>query len=68
MIIRIKEEKLKDKKKKKRKKEKNGVFSGHYVIASSQLPKRWPLERRTLMPIYLQILKYQLYKYGNIHV
>ena len=29
---------------KKRKKEKNGVFSGHYVIASS-------LERRTLVPI-----------------
>ena len=28
------------KKKKKKKKEKNGVFSGHYVIASSLLPER----------------------------
>ena len=28
------------KKRKKEKKEKNGVFSGHYVIASSLLPER----------------------------
>ena len=27
-------------KKKKKKKEKNGVFSGHYVIAGSLLPER----------------------------
>ena len=25
--------------------------SGHYVIASSRLPERRPLERRTLVPI-----------------
>ena len=37
--------------KRKKEKEKNGVFSGHYVIASSLPPKRRPLERRTLMPI-----------------
>ena len=42
----------KEKKEKKRKKrEKNGVFSGHYVIASSLPPERRPLERRTLVPI-----------------
>ena len=39
------------KKKEKEKKEKNGVFSGHYVIASSLLPERRLLERRTLVPI-----------------
>ena len=36
--------------KKEKKKEKNGVFSGHYVIASSLLPERGPLERRMLVP------------------
>ena len=41
------------KKKKKKKEEKNGVFSGHYVIASSRQPERRPLERRTLAPICL---------------
>ena len=35
-----------------KKKEKNVVFSGHYVIASSRPPKRWPLECRTLVPIW----------------
>ena len=30
----------KEKKKKKKEKEKNGVFSGHYVIASSLPPER----------------------------
>ena len=29
-----------EEKKKKKKKEKNGVFSGHYVIAISLLPER----------------------------
>ena len=33
------------------KKEKTDENSGHYVIASSRLPKRRPLERRTLAPI-----------------
>ena len=32
------------------KKEKTNDYSGHYVISSSQLPKRRPLERRTLVP------------------
>ena len=54
------EEKRKKKKKKekeKREKEKNGVFSGHYVIASSLPPERRPLERCTLVPITsLQLL------------
>ena len=36
-----------------RSRQKNGVFSGHYVIASSLPPERWPLERRTLVPIFL---------------
>ena len=45
------EEKEKRKKRKKRKKEKNGVFSGHYVIAISLPPEQRPLERRTLVPI-----------------
>ena len=36
---------------KKEKKEKTDENSGHYVIASSRLPKRQPLERRTLAPI-----------------
>ena len=35
----------------KKEEEKNGVFSGHYVIASSLAPERRPLERRTLVPI-----------------
>ena len=40
-----------DKRKKRRgRKEKNGVFSGHYVIASSLPPERRPPERRTLVP------------------
>ena len=39
------------KRKKRKKREKNGVFSGHYVIASSLPPERRPLERRTLVPI-----------------
>ena len=34
------EEKRKEKKKKEKKREKNGVFSGHYVIASSLPPER----------------------------
>ena len=34
----------------RQKREKNGVFSGHYVIASSLPPERRPLERRTLVP------------------
>ena len=34
------EEKEKRKEKRKKKKEKNGVFSGHYVIASSLPPER----------------------------
>ena len=37
--------------KKEKKKEKNGVFSGHYIIASSLPPEGRPLERRTLVPI-----------------
>ena len=37
--------------KKREKKEKNDENSGHYVIASSWLPDRRTLERRTLMPI-----------------
>ena len=45
-------EEKKRKRKKKKEKEKNGVFSGHYVIASSLPPERRPLERRTLVPIY----------------
>ena len=40
-----------EEKKRKKRKEKNGVFSGHYVIASSLPPERRPLERRTLVPI-----------------
>ena len=34
-----------------KRKEKNGVFSGHYVIASSLPPEQRPLECRTLVPI-----------------
>ena len=30
--------------------EKTDEKSGHYVIASSRLPERQPLERRTLVP------------------
>ena len=33
-----------------KRKEKYGIFSGHYVIASSLPPERRPLEPRTLMP------------------
>ena len=46
-------------KKKRKKREKNGIFSGHYVIASSLLPKRRPLEFCTLVPksCILKILK-----------
>ena len=33
-----------------KKKEKTDGNSGHYVIASSLLPERRPLERRTLVP------------------
>ena len=40
----------------RQKRENNDDNSGHYVIASSQPPKRWPLERRTLMLISLQIM------------
>ena len=40
----------KRKEKKEKRKEKNGVFSGHYVIASSLPPERRPLERRPLVP------------------
>ena len=36
------------------KKEKTDDHSGHYVIASSRRPERWPLERRPLVQkIYL---------------
>ena len=31
-------------------KEKTDENSGHYIIASSRPPKRWPLERRMLVP------------------
>ena len=41
--------------KKKEKKEKNGIFSGHYAIASSLPPERRPLERRTFVPIVVQL-------------
>ena len=34
-----------------KKKENTDENSGHYVIASSRLPERRPLERRTLAPI-----------------
>ena len=40
----------KEKKRKEKRKEKNGIFSGHYVIASSLPPERRPLERRKLVP------------------
>ena len=43
-----------DGKKKKKKRENKDVFSGHYVIASSQQPERRPLDRRTLVPISLE--------------
>ena len=46
-------------------KKKNGVFSGHYVIASSLPPKqRRPLERRTLVP--KKELTKQIKKWGKI--
>ena len=38
-------------KKKTENKEKTDENSGHYVIASSRLPERRPLERRMLAPI-----------------
>ena len=34
---------------------KTNDYSGHYVITSSQPPKRQPLERRMLAPIYVGI-------------
>ena len=34
---------------------KNDENSGHYVIASSRLPERRPLERRTLVRIFLTL-------------
>ena len=37
-------------KKREKKEEKTDENSGHYVIASSQLPERRPLERCTLAP------------------
>ena len=35
--------------------EKTDGNSGHYVITSSRLPKRWPLKRRTLVPIVAKL-------------
>ena len=32
--------------------EKTDENSGHYIIASSQMPERRPLEHRTLVPIW----------------
>ena len=43
--------KKKREKNKREKKEKTDEKSGHYVIASSRLPERRPLERQTLAPI-----------------
>ena len=40
-----------EKKREKKRKENTDENSGHYVIASSRLPERRPLERRTLVPI-----------------
>ena len=37
-------------KERQKKKENTDENSGHYVIASSRLPERRPLERRTLAP------------------
>ena len=37
-------------KKRGKKREKTDDYSGHYIIASSRLPERRPLERRTLAP------------------
>ena len=36
---------------KKQEEEKTDDYIGHYVIASSRQPERWPRERRTLVPI-----------------
>ena len=36
-----------------KKKENTDENSGHYIIASSRLPERRPLERRTLAPIHI---------------
>ena len=47
-----KKRRKKKEEKKRIKKEKNGVFSGHYVIAISLPPERQLLERRTLVPIF----------------
>ena len=41
---------LKTGKKRGEKKEKTDDYNGHYIIASSRLPKRRPLEHRTLVP------------------
>ena len=35
----------------RKKRENNDDDSGHFVIASSWLPERWPLEHRTLVQI-----------------
>ena len=35
--------------------EKTDDYSGHYVIASNRPPERRPLERRTLVPMLLNI-------------
>ena len=40
-------------KKRGKNREKTDDYSGHYVIASSLPPERRPLERRPLVPIYL---------------
>ena len=37
----------------KKKGEKTDDYSGHYIIVSSRLPERRPLERCTLVPIIL---------------
>ena len=39
------------------KKEKTDENSGHYVINSSWLPERRPLERRTLAPKYAELIQ-----------
>ena len=42
-------------KKTEKKGEKTDDYSGNYVIASSRLPERQPLERHTLVPIFMQL-------------
>ena len=41
-----------------KKREKTDENSGRYVIASSRLPERRPLERRMLVPKRIEIIKY----------